>query len=57
VLVLSNTLALAGWRRGGLKAPTEATRLWKSGALILVYLSGAVVIGGRCPWVAQDALA
>jgi hypothetical protein len=56
VLLLANTLVLAGWRRGGLKAPTEAGRLWKAGALVLISLSGAVVIGGRCPWIATDAL-
>src|SRR5262245_37941076 len=57
VAALGSALDRAGWRPGELKSSREAARFWRNGALILIYLTGAVVVGGRHFWSAADTLA
>jgi hypothetical protein len=45
-----------GWRRYPPKTGSEQCRLWRSDALILVYLSGSIAIGGKRPEIGYMAL-
>lgn len=60
--VTNDTRALAeylesqGWRRYPPKAGNEQCRLWRSDALILVYLSGSIAVGGKRPEIAHNEL-
>ncbi len=53
---LADWLTERGWRRYPPKAGNEMCRLWRSDALVLIYLSGSIVAGGRRPEIAHNDL-
>lgn len=53
---LADYLTAARWRRYPPKAGNELCRFWRDDALILIYLSGSFVAGGRRPEIAHNEL-